>query len=175
MGSAHHESFLKAVYILMNANMFANIMKIVFPTEHCAVIWIKYVPLDMSPAMIAVRSVLPLWIRSGSAVWTCALWELAAESPHPLTSVQIATGSKSLHLNVRSWNFGRAKRAMSLNAKVSWGDEIQYQNFKYFIIVEQKLTQGKRVQWKWLNHRAPTCWKNGGISIIMELLILRED
>lgn len=67
-GSAHHESVLKAVYILMNANMFANIMKIVFPTEHCAVVWIKYVPLDMSPAMIAVRSVLSLWIRSGSAV-----------------------------------------------------------------------------------------------------------
>lgn len=30
---------------------------------------------------------------------------------------------------------------MSLNGKVSRGDEIQYQNFKYFIIVEQKLTQ----------------------------------
>lgn len=47
-GSARHESFLKAVHILMNANMFANIMKIVFPTEPCVVIWIKYVPLDMS-------------------------------------------------------------------------------------------------------------------------------
>ena len=28
---------------------------------------------------------------------------------------------------------------MSLNEKVSGGDEIQYQNFKYFIVVEQKL------------------------------------
>lgn len=32
---------------------------------------------------------------------------------------------------------------MPLNEKVSGGDEIQYQNFKYFIIVEQKLTQEK--------------------------------
>ena len=32
---------------------------------------------------------------------------------------------------------------MSLNEKVSGGDEIQYQDFKYFIIVEQKLTQEK--------------------------------
>jgi hypothetical protein len=28
---------------------------------------------------------------------------------------------------------------VSLNEKVSGGDEIQYQNFKYFIVVEQKL------------------------------------
>lgn len=32
-GKARHESFLQAVHILMNANMSANIMKIVSPTE----------------------------------------------------------------------------------------------------------------------------------------------
>lgn len=83
-GRAHHESFLKAVHILMNANMFANIMKIVFPTEPCEVIWIKYVPLDMSLCRWSRSDLCSIWgIRSSSAVWTRALRELAVEKPSP--------------------------------------------------------------------------------------------
>lgn len=108
-GKAHHESFLQAEHILMNADMSANIMKILFPTEQCEIIWIEYLPLDMSPPMIAVGSVLYSWIRSHSAVRTCVLWGLAVENSHPLTSAQTATGFKSLPLNFRSSNFGTAE------------------------------------------------------------------
>lgn len=63
--------------------------------------------------MVAVGSVLYWGIRSHSEVWTCALWGLAVETSHPLTSAQIATGFKSLPVNFRSWNFGTAQSRVS--------------------------------------------------------------
>lgn len=59
---------------------------------------------------------------------------------------------------------------MSLNGKVSCGDEIQYQNFKYFIIGEQKLTQEREFnENSWITGSQQT-EKYGGISIIIKLV-----
>lgn len=137
-GSAHHESFFKAVHILMNANMFANIMKIVFPTEHCEVIWIKYVPLDMSVCR---------WSRS-DLCFICGLGA-AAECGHvlyenwlwkALTRCHLSRLPLVLNLCIWIWEAETLAEQKS-HGKVSWGDEIQYQNFNYFIIVGQRLTQ----------------------------------
>lgn len=124
--------------------------------------------------MITVRSVLYLWIRSCSGVWTCALRELAVESPHPLTSVQIATGSKSLHLNLRSWNFGRAKEPC-----LQMGKSREVMKFSTRISTILSLWardwHRKKTAMEMAVSQDPNMLGNGGISITMELLTPGED
>lgn len=158
-GKARHESFLQAGHTLMNANMFANIMKIVFPTEHCEIIWIKYLPSDMSLCRWSQWDLcficgLEATVQDGHVLYEYWLWQ-------PLTRWHLPRLLLVLKLCI--WILEAKTLALRESHVSKWASLTRGWNsipeFQIFYHCRTETDTRKGIQWKWLEHRTPTNWK----------------